>query len=86
VITTALFIGGAATGAVALLYSKMPKFLKKFAVRHYLVSDILLTVGLYLALGTGTATVISAMIIAWVATSVLLAFKHYQLVAPAQAA
>ena len=71
-IGTAVIFGAAITGSVVFLYSKMPGPLKRFAVKHYLLSDIALTALIYAVIGAGSATALFASAVAWCSTSTLL--------------
>ena len=75
-ITTGIVLGGAVTGSVYFLYSKMPGWMKKFAVKHYLISDLALTALIFTVVGAGSATAVLGSAFAWCATSTLLWAGH----------
>ena len=75
-LTTATIFGAAVTGCTVFMYSKLPKFAKKFAIKHYLITDIGVTALIFATIGTGTATAALASAVAWVATSALLWVGH----------
>lgn len=70
-LSTAIALAVVTTGSVFIIYDKLPKRVKKFIVKHSLMSDILAFIAVYFILG-GTLTALLAAAIMGVFISIML--------------
>tara|TARA_Y100000310_G_scaffold337024_1_gene423047 strand:+ start:31 stop:279 length:249 start_codon:yes stop_codon:yes gene_type:complete len=72
---TALYFSGAVAGVTALFHHGIPSFLRKVAIKTYLISNFVVTFLVYLTTGAATTAIILGAIIAWFSTNFLVSLE-----------